>query len=121
GGASGIVISRAIIRDRFSREQTASIIGYVMSVVVIAPILAPVIGGFLAELFGWHSVFTVTAALGVLVFFIVVPAIRETHTPVTGTNLLGQTLRAFPGLLRSPAFLAYGVYTGFGMGTFMVI
>src|SRR3546814_20209666 len=53
GGAAGIVISRAIIRDRFSRAQTASIIGYVMSVVVIAPILAPVIGGFLAELFGW--------------------------------------------------------------------
>lgn len=121
GGASGVVISRAIIRDMFSRERTASIIGYVMSVVVLAPIFAPVLGGFLSEVYGWHSVFTVTVALGLLVTVTVLTVLRESHTPIIGVNLLGQMISAFPSLLRTPAFMAYGVYAGCGMGTFMVI
>ncbi|MBO6784273.1 MAG: multidrug effflux MFS transporter [Alphaproteobacteria bacterium] len=121
GGAAGLVISRAIIRDMFSREQSARVIGQVMSIVIIAPIVAPVVGGFLAEFAGWRYVFVLAVAMGAISLVVAVPGVRETHTPDTGSNILRQMLRAFPELLRTPAFLAYAGYAGCGMGMFMVI
>jgi DHA1 family bicyclomycin/chloramphenicol resistance-like MFS transporter len=121
GGGAGMVVSRAIIRDLYSREQSAKIIGHVMSVVVLAPILAPVIGGFIVEFAGWHWVFALATAMGMIALVVVIPGIRETHVPVGGGNLFIQMLRAFPGLLRTPAFVAYAGYAGCGMGMFMVI
>jgi DHA1 family bicyclomycin/chloramphenicol resistance-like MFS transporter len=121
GGAAGIVISRAIIRDMFSREETARVLGQVMSIVVLAPVLAPVIGGYLVEFAGWRYVFILAGGMGVLALAVSLPALKETHTPTRGTNLFGQMLRAFPVLLRTPAFIAYAGYAGCGMGMFMVV
>jgi len=121
GGAAGIVVSRAIIRDMFSREETARVLGQVMSIVVLAPVLAPVIGGFLAEFTGWRTVFVLAGGMGLLAVVVALPALRETHTPREGGNLFGQMLRAYPVLLRSPAFIAYAGYAGCGMGIFMVV
>lgn len=121
GGAAGIVVSRAIIRDMFSREETARVLGQVMSIVVLAPVLAPVIGGFLVEFAGWRYVFILAGGMGVLALAVFLPGLKETHTPTRGTNLFGQMLRAFPVLLRTPAFIAYAGYAGCGMGMFMVV
>lgn len=121
GGAAGIVVSRAIIRDMFSREETARVLGQVMSIVVLAPVLAPVIGGFIVEFAGWRYVFILAAGMGVLALVVALPALRETHKPSTGTNLFTQMLRAYPSLLRTPAFIAYAGYAGCGMGIFMVV
>lgn len=121
GGAAGIVVSRAIIRDMFSREETARVLGQVMSIVVLAPVLAPVIGGFLVEFAGWRYVFILAGGMGVLALAVSLPALKETHTPTSGVNLFGQMLRAFPVLLRTPAFIAYAGYAGCGMGMFMVV
>ena len=121
GGAAGIVVSRAIIRDLFSREETARVLGQVMSMVVLAPVLAPVIGGFLVEFAGWRYVFVMAAALGVIGLVVTLPTLRETHTPTRGANMFREMFRAYPGLLRTPAFVAYAGYAGCGMGMFMVI
>ena len=121
GGAAGIVVSRAIIRDMFSREETARVLGQVMSIVVLAPVLAPVIGGFIVEFAGWRYVFILAGGMGVLALLVALPALRETHTPSVETNLFTQMLRAYPSLLRTPAFIAYAGYAGCGMGIFMVV
>lgn len=121
GGAAGIVVSRAIIRDMFSREETARVLGQVMSIVVLAPVFAPVIGGFLVEFSGWRTVFILAAGMGVLAFVVALPALRETHTPREGSNLFAEMLRAYPVLLKTPAFIAYAGYAGCGMGIFMVV
>lgn len=121
GGGAGMVVSRAIIRDVYSRAESAKILGHVMSVVVLAPILAPVIGGFIVEFVGWQYVFALALAMGVVALAVVVPAVRETNRPVPGNGLFIQMLRAFPELLRSRDFIAYAGYAGCGMGMFMVI
>lgn len=121
GGAAGVVVSRAIIRDMFSREETARVLGQVMSIVVLAPVLAPVIGGFIVEFAGWQYVFILAGAMGVLALVVALPSLPETHTPTAGTNLFVQMFRAYPSLLRTPAFIAYAGYAGCGMGIFMVV
>ncbi len=120
GGAAGLVISRAIVRDLYPREEAARIMGYLLSVVVLAPMLAPLIGGYLTEYFGWHTVFGFAAALAVVALAVAVPLLPETGARSrVGGGLIGEMRHAFPILLRSRQFLAYVFYAGFGMGLFL--
>ena len=121
GGASGMVVARATIRDMFSREDSARMIGQVMSIVVISPIISPVIGGFIVQFAGWQYVFILTATMGLVTLTFALPNIRETRVANAQTSSLAQTFRAFPSLLRDPAFVAYAGYAGCGMGVFMVV
>ena len=45
GGAAGLVISRAIIRDLYERERISSMISLVIAVMMVAQMLSPLTGG----------------------------------------------------------------------------
>ena len=62
GGATGMVVSRAIIRDLYSRERISSMISLVIAVMMIAQMLSPLTGGLLETAFGWRSIFYVITA-----------------------------------------------------------
>jgi len=62
GASTGIVIGRAIIRDLFERDRAAAMIGLVTTAMVIAPMVAPMIGGILDTAFGWEAIFLFIAA-----------------------------------------------------------
>ena len=57
GGATGMVVSRAIIRDLYSRERISAMISLVIAVMMIAQMLSPLTGGLLETAFGWRSIF----------------------------------------------------------------
>lgn len=121
GGAAGLVVSRAIVRDLFPRDQAAKVMGYMLSVVVLAPMLAPLIGGFLTEFFGWHTVFVFAAALATVALFVGVPLLPETTAGnrARSGGLIAEMRHAYPVLLKSPQFMAYVIYAGGGMGMFL--
>ena len=54
---AGIVVSRAVIRDMFPPSQAQKVMSQVTIFFGIAPAIAPIVGGWLAEHLGWHSVF----------------------------------------------------------------
>src|SRR6202051_3507798 len=62
GGATGMVVRRAIIRDLYSRERISSMISLVIAVMMIAQMLSPLTGGLLETAFGWRSIFYVITA-----------------------------------------------------------
>src|SRR3982075_2660757 len=57
GGASGMVVSRAIIRDLYPRERIGAMISLVIAVMMIAQMLSPLTGGLLETAFGWRAIF----------------------------------------------------------------
>ena len=63
GATVGIVIGRAIIRDLYDRDRAASMIGWVTMAMVIAPMIAPLIGGALDTAFGWQAIFAFIGAV----------------------------------------------------------
>ena len=63
GGSAGIVLARAMVRDVFTREQSASMISYITMAFVVAPMVAPVLGGFLEQYASWRSGFWILAGL----------------------------------------------------------
>ncbi|WP_245259434.1 multidrug effflux MFS transporter [Methylobacterium sp. 77] len=57
GAAGGRVLSTAIVRDRYSGREMASVMSLIMMVFLIVPMIAPAIGGAMLLLGSWHYVF----------------------------------------------------------------
>jgi len=79
GAATGVVIGRAIIRDLYERDRAAAMIGLVTTAMVIAPMVAPLIGGILDTAFGWESIFLFTALFGAVVLLWSLTKLPETR------------------------------------------
>jgi MFS transporter, DHA1 family, multidrug resistance protein len=62
----GMVVGRAMIRDRFSGPEAQMVMSYTTVVFGLAPVLAPILGGWLEVAFGWRSVFGFLATFGFL-------------------------------------------------------
>ena len=62
--ATGLVLSRAIIRDIAEPAKAASMIGYVTMGMSLAPMIGPALGGWLDHLFGWQASFAILLAAG---------------------------------------------------------
>ena len=77
--ATGMVLSRVIVRDLVSRERAASYIGYVTMGMAVAPMLGPAIGGFLDEAFGWQASFVLLLVLGFIATIAVFINLPETN------------------------------------------
>lgn len=80
GGSAGIVLARAMVRDVFSREKSASVISYITMAFVVAPMIAPVLGGLLEQYAGWRTGFWLLAAIGASVLGAAWITLPETHT-----------------------------------------
>ena len=106
GGASGMVISRAIIRDIYERDRVASMMSLVVGVMMIAQLLSPLTGGLIETALGWHAIFYVVAALAVAVAVGVTLALPETRP----ARVAGASFRRDVVLLvRSRAFVGYAL------------
>ena len=113
GGCAGIVLARAIIRDLYERDRAASLIGYVTMAMVVAPMLAPAIGGVLDAWGGWRSGFYLVTVLGALL--LCWPG-TSSMKPITRGRIrrFMRLARNCGALLRAPAFMGYALNSAFG-------
>ena len=115
GGCAGIVISRAIVRDLFQPQQAARVFSYLMLVMGVAPILAPLAGGYVVLWSGWPAIFWGLAAFGALVM-LAVPGLPETRLGAAAPALgLASALNAYRVVLTDRHFLAYALANGLPM------
>ena len=75
---AGLVVGRAVIRDRFHGADAQRVMSQVTLVFGIAPALAPVIGGALLNLIGWRAIFWLMLAFSVGLLAWVVKRLPET-------------------------------------------
>ncbi len=113
GGCAGVVIARAVVRDRFDAQTSARIYSLLMLVMGLAPILAPLLGGWLLILASWRAIFIVLALFGLACLLATWRYLPETRPPGTVGGGLGATLRTYGDLLRDRAFLGYTLSGGF--------
>ncbi len=112
----GAVLSRAAVRDMFSQDRAASMLGYVTMGIAIVPMIGPGIGGLLDQHFGWTASFWFMLILGILALALTWADFGETAQK-SGKTLVGQ-FREYPELLRSPRFWGYTLTLGFSSGAF---
>jgi MFS transporter, DHA1 family, multidrug resistance protein len=111
GGCAGMVLGRAIVRDVYDRERSASALATIMMVMSLAPSLSPAIGAYLAEWGSWRTDFVLLGIIGAAVLILTAMKLQETHAPAP-VNLVGM-FGSFILLLRSPAFLSVASATAF--------
>ena len=114
--ASGIVLSRAIVRDMVPPEQAASMIGYVTMGMSLMPMIGPVLGGVLNDAFGWQSSFIMLGISGLLVLFLIYADLGETNQHKSAS--FAAQFRAYPDLMRARRFWGYTLTAGFSAGAF---
>jgi DHA1 family bicyclomycin/chloramphenicol resistance-like MFS transporter len=123
GGCAGMVIARSVVRDLFDARESARIYSFLMLVMGLAPITAPLIGGQLLLFFGWRAIFVVLAAFGLLCAALVLFGLPETLPPERrSTAGLGQALAAYGSLIRDRQFMGFALAGGFiSAGMFVYI
>jgi MFS transporter, DHA1 family, multidrug resistance protein len=123
GGSGGIVLTRAIVRDIYSGARAGRELSLIASVMALAPVLAPIVGGVLQTYFGWRAVFFTLVAGGLAGVGIVWAVLPETlgiraAEPVSMTSML----RSYRIVARNPAYLAYlGITSASYAGLFVWI
>ncbi len=118
GGVAGIVLARAIIRDVYSRDQSASALGYVTMVMVVAPMLAPAAGGVLDDQVGWRAAFWLMAGIGVALFILAFARLNETNLSERRRPRFDALVGSFSILLGLRAFVAFTCTMAFASATF---
>lgn len=114
--ASGMALSRAVVRDMHPQDQAASMIGYVTMGMALVPMVGPLIGGVLDQAFGWRSTFGFLTLCGLSVLALSYYDMGET---VKGEGVsFAEQVRSYPALFASPRFWGYALAAAFGSGAF---
>jgi MFS transporter, DHA1 family, multidrug resistance protein len=116
GGCAGMVISRSVVRDLFDERESARMYSFLMLVMGIAPITAPLLGGQLLALFGWRAIFWLLGGFGLCCVAMVAFGLPET-LPADRRNSAGvaQALGVYARLLADKRFLGYALAGGLVM------
>lgn len=114
--ATGMVLSRAMVRDMVSQDEAASMIGYVTMGMALVPMIGPALGGALDQMFGWQANFVTLLVAGVAIFALSWSDVGETSKP-RDISLLAQ-FQEYPELLRSRRFWGYALTAAFASGSF---
>lgn len=117
GGGTCFALARAVVRDSASKDQAASLIGYIATAMVVAPMVAPLVGGFLDARFGWRSIFLAMLVLSGAVAVAAVPLLKET-APMRGETSLRAIVSSYPALLRQRTFVGYALTLSFVTAAF---
>jgi len=119
--SGGMIVGRAVIRDRFEGAQARQAMSYVMLLFALAPAIAPMIGGLLQEWQGWRAVFVFLTILGGVTTLYTLRYLPETlppeeRQPFQLQHLLKQSLET----LRHRQFLSIILTISFAFAGFFI-
>jgi DHA1 family bicyclomycin/chloramphenicol resistance-like MFS transporter len=121
GAGCGITLVRAIAQDVYGRNLVKAI-AYLTMAYTIGPMIAPIAGGILIDMFGWRSVFIFALAAGALITLNAYWAVFESRPPSPrASRHAGQSvLRDYASLFRHVSFAAFVLQSGFCTASFLV-
>jgi DHA1 family bicyclomycin/chloramphenicol resistance-like MFS transporter len=120
GGAAGIVISRAIVRDLFEGYQAARVFSMLLLVTGCGPVFAPQIGAALLLLTSWRGVFLTLAICGSLLLLVAMAKIPETlHQGLRNDLGFRPALASMRRVATSVAFLQHALAASLGFGAIL--
>lgn len=105
--SGGLVISRAVVRDTVGATESASQIGYITMGMSVVPMVGPMIGGFLDELYGWQAGFWLSLAFGLVALGFAFFDLNETNH--NRSDSLAAQFAAYPQLLGAGRFWGYAL------------
>ncbi|AUI65842.1 MULTISPECIES: Bcr/CflA family multidrug efflux MFS transporter [Glaesserella] len=112
-GAAPAVVLGALVRDLFDRNQFAKMMSTIMIITMIAPLVAPILGGYVAKWLHWHAIFYILMVMGIVCCCLVALKIPETLATENRMPLsFRKVLQNFIALLSHKATLGYVLVGG---------
>lgn len=114
-------ISIAMIRDKYSGDYMARVMSFVTVVFIIVPIIAPALGKWILDFYGWEAIFHVQVLFGILVSIWFWRRQPETLVPRKRTSFRGSVfVSGYRELLNYRQTMLFTVIWGFITGSFLV-
>ena len=116
GACAGVVLARAMVRDLYEGHRAAQMLSTLMTVMAVAPLLGPIVGGQILAVAGWRAIFWVLVGVGFITLAALftlpetLPAERRNREP------LGRALLRYGDLIRQRRLLGYAGAGGFFYG-----
>ena len=110
GCCTAVVVARAIVRDAYSPAEGARVMAKALSLLSLAPIFGPILGGYLQVGFGWRAAFVALALAGLAVWFAAMRHLTESNPQLNPDAMRpGHLAATYRDVLRTPAFWAYAL------------
>jgi DHA1 family bicyclomycin/chloramphenicol resistance-like MFS transporter len=112
GSCAATVASVAMVRDLFPVKDIPKVFSLLMLVLGLSPMLAPTIGGYVTEDFGWHTVFFILMCMGIAILIASQIGLPNSYKPDTSISLKPKPIISnFLKVLKEPQFYTYA-FTG---------
>jgi DHA1 family bicyclomycin/chloramphenicol resistance-like MFS transporter len=121
GAAGGGALSRVIARDVYGEHRLVKALAYLTMAYTLGPMLAPALGGFLTDGFGWRGIFAFALGFGAVITVIAFFVIPETHKPHPASGSLRAMLSGYGALFAHARFCGFVLQSGFSTGAFFSI
>lgn len=119
GACAMMAIPRAVVRDYHTGPDAARLMTLLMLVFSVSPILAPLTGSLIIELWSWRGIFMLMAFCAVLGIVLLTFAMPETRPKeMRLDSSVSSALASYATLLRDRRFLGLSFIGGFGMASF---
>jgi DHA1 family bicyclomycin/chloramphenicol resistance-like MFS transporter len=123
GGCAGMVIARAVVRDRFNHNEVLHVFSMLMLVMGVAPILAPLFGGWVLLVADWRWIFGVQVIFALIVGGAALMTLTESRSAETAAHARTENaFRSYGSLLREPRLVGYllvGAFSGAALFTYV--
>jgi DHA1 family bicyclomycin/chloramphenicol resistance-like MFS transporter len=121
GAGCGVTLTRAIARDAYHPQYLVKVIAYLTMFGTLGPMIAPVIGGILTDIFGWRSVFGFALLAGGAITVAGAVSVYETHPLANRATGAESAARGYAVLFSRLRFNAFVFVSGLMTAAFMVI
>ena len=112
GSCAATVASVAMVRDLFPVKDIPKVFSLLMLVLGLSPMLAPTIGGYVTEDYGWHMVFLILMCMGIAILIASQLGLPNSYKPDTTISLKPKPIISnFLKVVKEPQFYTYA-FTG---------
>ena len=113
GACSGVVISTAVVRDRFNHQESARIFSMLLTLRGVGPIVAPLAGGVIVTWLGWRAIFWAVTLFGVTLGLSVFFGLAESRTAAVAARARAESpMGAYIAVLKNPRIVGYMLTSG---------
>lgn len=117
GSCAAAVAATTLVRDLFPVKDNAKVFSLLMLVIGVSPMIAPTLGGYVTDAYGWQSVFLILAFLSAGILIAVIFGLPEGQQPDLSLSLKpGPILGEFFTVLKTRLFYTYAFIGSISLG-----
>lgn len=107
GACIGPMLSRSMVRDLYNRTEAARMLSALMTILALAPIIAPLAGGFLQDIWSWRAIFWLMTALSAMLFVAVFFLPETLPKEKRANDSIKREFMCYLRLVKNKPYMAY--------------